>query len=151
MALRRGIYRIYQWGTSELPQVLTADEDVVTVSPPIGPPDRDQEWSVEIQDNSCVAIQIPARLFPSRSLSFEGEPEAGKQVILGPVSDFPTREWRVEPALQKPLPIPYFIRVRDKDLFVGISPKKIFPPQLELQESTEDLSRAWVFEFVAPE
>ncbi|PPQ93350.1 hypothetical protein CVT25_014479 [Psilocybe cyanescens] len=125
MTLPSGIYRISQWGTFEQPQILTATEDGVTVLPPGSAPVRDQEvkcrfltrswsvtylisqWSVESLPDGKVAIQIPARLFPSRSLSYEGEPELGKKIILGPVFDFPTREWRVEPAPQLPLPVPY--------------------------------------------
>ena len=71
--------------------------------------------------------------------------------MLGPVSDFPTRKWLVEPALHIPLPVPILssldseipnffllfaylftrvgsIRVPDKDLVVVLSPILIEPP-----------------------
>ncbi|MFD8597266.1 hypothetical protein ACFV1L_19905 [Kitasatospora sp. NPDC059646] len=64
-------------------------------------------------------------------------------MILGPLSDFPTREWKIEPAPQRPLPAPYFIRVPDKDLQLVVSPKAIFPPELELAPSDSDLQNAW--------
>ena len=65
------------------------------------------QWSVEVLENGNVAIQYPAHLRPSRSLSYEKPAEEGKRIILGPVSDFPSCEWRVEVAPQKPLPIPF--------------------------------------------
>ena len=104
------------------------------------------QWRVEVLEDGKVAIQNPANLFPSRSLSYEGEAERGKRVIPGPVSDFPTHFWRVEPAPQRPLPIPYLsvcnrstllikltfgtgsIRALDKDLIVVVSGLLIFPP-----------------------
>ncbi|PPQ93348.1 hypothetical protein CVT25_014477 [Psilocybe cyanescens] len=149
MSLPSGTYRISQWGTFEQPQVLTATEDGVTVLPPGSAPEKDQEWSVESLPDGSVAIQIPARLFPSRSLSYEGEPELGKRIILGPVSDFPTRQWRVEPAPQLPLPVP--IRVPDQELVVGIAPIPIYPPRLALEKLTPGLDKAWVFDRVGPE
>ncbi|MFJ9776748.1 hypothetical protein ACIRVF_36870 [Kitasatospora sp. NPDC101157] len=92
------------------------------------------------EDGTIIAIQIPARLFPSCSLSYK-EPEAGERVILGPLSDFPTREWRIEPAPQQPAP--YFIRVPDRELQLVMSPKPIFPPQLALASPNSDLRNAW--------
>lgn len=65
------------------------------------------QWFVQDLGNGHVAIQNPADIFPSRSLSYDGKPEKGDRVIPGQVSDFPTREWRVKIAPQKPLPIPY--------------------------------------------
>lgn len=65
------------------------------------------QWRIENLENGIVAIQIPADLFPSRSLSYEGEPREGSRIVPGSLSDFPTREWLVETAPQKPLPVPY--------------------------------------------
>ena len=65
------------------------------------------QWSVEVLENGNVAIQYPAHLRPSRSLSYEKPAEEGKRIILGPVSDFPSCEWRVDPAPQEPLPVPF--------------------------------------------
>ncbi|KJY32414.1 hypothetical protein [Streptomyces sp. NRRL S-495] len=144
MTLSSGLYRIISWPGTEGPEarVLTAGEQGVTVVPPGAAPEREQQFSVEVQPDGTCAIQIPARLFPSRSLSYK-EPEAGERVILGPLSDFPTREWRLEPAPQSPLPTPYFIRVPDKDLLVVVSPKPIYPPVLELAPFSSDLQHAW--------
>ncbi|GGZ42662.1 hypothetical protein [Streptomyces poonensis] len=145
--LRSGVYRIVSWPGANGPEarVLTASENGVTVTAPGAAPEREQEFSVEVrEDGTLAAIQIPARLFPSRSLSYK-EPEAGERVILGPLSDFPTREWTIEPAPQSPFPPPYFIRVLDKELQVVVSPKKIFPPELDLAPSNSDLQNAWAF------
>ena len=65
------------------------------------------QWRVVVLENGNVAIQYPAHLRPSRSLSYEKPPEEGKRIFLGPPFDFPTCEWRIEPAPQKPLPVPY--------------------------------------------
>ncbi|MFF0561656.1 hypothetical protein [Streptomyces sp. NPDC004266] len=143
--LKSGVYRIVSWPDAQGPEarVLTAGENGVTVTAPGAAPEREQEFSVEIrEDGTLISIQFPARLFPSRSLSYK-EPEKGERVILGPVSDFPTREWRIEPAPQQPLPVPFFIRVPDKELQVVVSPKAIFPPELELAPSDFDLQNAW--------
>ncbi|WP_251096652.1 hypothetical protein [Streptomyces sp. Caat 7-52] len=121
-------------------RVLTASENGVTVAPP-GAADE-QTFSLIPGPDGTVAIQIPALIFPSRSLSYK-EPEKGERVILGPLSDFPTREWRIEPAPQMPAPTPYFIRVPDKDLILVVSPKAAFPPELELLPSNRDLENAW--------
>ena len=64
---------------------------------------------MENLEDGKVAIQIPADIFPSSSLSYEGEPEAGKEIVPGRVSDFPTREWRIERAPQLPFPVPYLL------------------------------------------
>ncbi|WP_433261556.1 hypothetical protein ACQPZF_27145 [Actinosynnema sp. CS-041913] len=143
--LKSGVYRIVSWSSAMSPEarVLTAGENGVTVAAPGAAPEREQEFSVEVrEDGTLCAIQIPARLFPSRSVSYK-EAEMGERVILGPVSDFPTREWKIEPAPQNPLPIPYFLRVPDRDLQLVISPKAIFPPELELVPSDSDLQNAW--------
>ena len=65
------------------------------------------QWRVVVLENGNVAIQYPAHLRPSRSLSYEKPPEEGKRIFLGPPFDFPTCEWRIEPAPQKPLPVPF--------------------------------------------
>ena len=62
---------------------------------------------MENLEDGKVAIQIPANIFPSRSLSYEGEAEEGRRIIPGRLSDFPTREWRIERAPQLPFPVPY--------------------------------------------
>jgi hypothetical protein len=123
MTLPSGIYHISLWGSHGQPQLLTLKDGDITVLPPGVVPEKDQEvtlqhahasvtyrcsqWRVEVVEDGQVAIQIPANRFPSSSLSYEGEAERGKRIILGPVSDFPTRFWRVEPAPQLPLPVPY--------------------------------------------
>ena len=123
MTLPSGIYRITKWGSHDQPQVLTLQNGLVTVLPPDAAPEQDQEvtlwhahasityrclqWRVEVQEDGKVAIQNPAKFFPSRSFSYEGEAERGKRIIPGPLSDFPTRFWRVEPAPQLPFPVPY--------------------------------------------
>ncbi|MFJ4902576.1 hypothetical protein [Streptomyces sp. NPDC088727] len=142
--MKSGIYRIVSWPGELVPEarVLTAGENGVTVTAPGAAPEREQEFSVEVREGGLAAIQIPARLFPSRSLSYR-EPEKGERVILGPVSDFPTREWKIEPAPQKPFPAPFFIRVPDQDLMMVISSKPIFPPELELAPFDLDLQNAW--------
>ncbi|KIJ98202.1 hypothetical protein K443DRAFT_680920 [Laccaria amethystina LaAM-08-1] len=145
--LPNGVYRITLWGSQGQPQVLTFHHGQVTVLPPGGASERDQEWLVENLPNDKVAIQIPANVFPSRSLSYK-EPEEGERIILGPVSDFPTREWHIEIAPQKPLPVPYFIRVPDKGLLAALSPIPIFPPQLSLFPESNNLEQAWAFELV---
>ncbi|MFJ3216154.1 hypothetical protein ACIPLC_09565 [Kitasatospora sp. NPDC086801] len=144
--VKSGVYRIVSWPGELVPEarVLTAGENGVTVTAPGAAPEREQEWSVEVGEDGLAAIQIPARLFPSRSLSYK-EPEKAERVILGPVSDFPTREWRIEPPPLAPVPAPFFIRVPDKDLMVVISPKPIFPPMLELAPFNFDLQHAWAF------
>ena len=123
MTLPSGTYRITQWGSHGLPQVLTLENGLVTILPPGAAPEKDQEvtlqqahasvtyrcsqWRVEVREDGQVAIQNPANRFPSSSLSYEGEAERGKRVIPGPVSDFPTHFWHVEPAPEKPFPVPY--------------------------------------------
>ncbi|EDQ99385.1 uncharacterized protein LACBIDRAFT_335071 [Laccaria bicolor S238N-H82] len=146
--LPNGVYRITQWGSHGQTQVLTLLDGQVTALPPGGAPERDQEWRLENLPNGKVAIQIPAKIFPSRSLSYEGEAEEGKRIVAGRVSDFPTREWHIEIAPQKPLPVPYFIRVPEKDLIVSVSPIHIFPPQLVLFPASISLEHAWAFERV---
>ncbi|ROQ35492.1 hypothetical protein EDD98_4555 [Streptomyces sp. PanSC19] len=142
--LKSGVYRIVSWSGAGGPEarVLTAGEDGVTVTAPGGAPEGAQEFRVEVGGDGVYAIQIP-----SRSLSYK-EPEKGERVIMGPLSDFPAREWKIEPAPQRPLPIPYFIRVPDKDLQLAVSPKMIFPPELELVPSDFDLQNAWALEWV---
>ena len=123
MSLPTGIYRISQWGSHEHAQILTLKDDHITVLPSGGAPERNQEvtiafwqarglpltnvclqWGVETLEDGKIAIQIPANIFPSRSLSYEGEAEEGRRIIPGRLSDFPTREWRIERAPQRPLP-----------------------------------------------
>ncbi|SFY48693.1 hypothetical protein [Streptomyces sp. F-1] len=142
--LPSGAYRIVSWPSATGPEarVLTAGENGVTVTAPGAAPEREQVFRVEVREDGVCAIQVPARIFPSSSLSYK-EPEKGERVILGPLSDFPTREWKVEPAPQVPQPAPYFIRVPDKDLQLVVSPKAIFPPELELAPSDSDLQNAW--------
>ena len=65
------------------------------------------QWFVEVLENGNVAIQHPALIWPSRSVSYEKPAEEGRRIVLGPVFDFPSCEWRVEPAPQLPLPVPY--------------------------------------------
>ncbi|MFJ8923610.1 hypothetical protein B046DRAFT_04159 [Streptomyces sp. LamerLS-316] len=144
--MKSGVYRIVSWPGELVPEarVLTAGEDGVTVTAPGAAPERDQQFNVEVREDGLAAIQTPARLFPSRSLSYK-EAEKGGRVILGPLSDFPTREWRIEPAPQKPYPAPFFIRVTDSDLMLAVSPKLIFPPELELAPYNFDLQNAWAF------
>jgi len=142
MTLSPGVYRISAYGTHGQPQVLTSiDGGNVTVSPPSSVPSGDQEWRLEILENGNVAIQNPANIFPSRSLSYK-EPQEGEKIVLGPPFDFPTREWRVESAPQRPLPVPYFIRIPDKELIVVVSPIRIHPPQLQLQSADGRLDNA---------
>lgn len=81
-------------------------------------------------------------MLPSRSVSYQ-EAEEGERVILGPLSDFPTHEWKIEAAPQAPQPTPYFIRVSDKDLHLVVSTKPIFPPMLELAPSDSEVHNAW--------
>ncbi|MFJ4961263.1 hypothetical protein EES43_09220 [Streptomyces sp. ADI96-02] len=146
--LKSGVYRIVSWPGELVPEarVLTAGENGVTVTAPGAAPEREQEFSVEVREDGLAAIQIPARLFPSRSLSFK-EAEKGERVILGPVSDFPTREWKITPAPQKPHPAPFRIGVADDEesLMMAISPKLIFPPEIELAPSNWDLQNCWAF------
>ncbi|PPQ93351.1 hypothetical protein CVT25_014480 [Psilocybe cyanescens] len=56
MSLPSGIYRISQWGTFEQPQVLTATEDGVTVSPPGSVPAREQEVRYRFLTSSCIRV-----------------------------------------------------------------------------------------------
>ncbi|EDR10175.1 uncharacterized protein LACBIDRAFT_293764 [Laccaria bicolor S238N-H82] len=146
MSLPPGTYRITQWGSHAQSQVLTVENGLVTILAPGAAPEKNQEWRVEVLEDGKVAIQNPANRFPSSSLSYEGEAERGKRIIPGPVSDFPTRFWRVEPAPQRPLPVPYFIRALDKDLILAVSPILIFPPILALEPPNLDLRNAWAFE-----
>ncbi|WP_405388130.1 hypothetical protein OG596_09270 [Streptomyces sp. NBC_01102] len=146
-ALRSGVYRIVSWpGEGPDSRVLTAGEQGVTVASPGAAPEREQEWSVEVREDGLAAIQIPARLFPSRSLSYK-EVEKGERLILGPVSDFPTREWKITLAPQKVSPPAFSIGVADDEesLVAVISPKLIFPPELELVPSSGDLENCWAF------
>lgn len=142
--LKSGVYRIVSWPGATGPEarVLTAGENGVTVTAPGAAPEREQEFSVEVREDGICAIQIPARLFPSRSVSYK-EAEKGERVILGPVSDFPTREWKITPAPQAPSPVPFRIEVAERELMMTISPKTIFPPEIELAPSNWDLQNAW--------
>ncbi|KIJ92762.1 hypothetical protein K443DRAFT_422477 [Laccaria amethystina LaAM-08-1] len=146
--LPNGVYRITQWGSHGQPQILTLHHGQVTVFPPGEVPERDQEWRLENLPGGKVALQFPPQIFPSRSLSYEGTPEEGKRIIPGPVSDFPTREWHIEIALQKPLPVPYFIRVPDSGLQAAVSPLHIHPPQLALLPPSNNLEEAWAFQLI---
>ncbi|NLU69579.1 hypothetical protein [Streptomyces sp. HNM0574] len=143
-ALSSGVYRIVSWPDATGPdaRVLTAGANGVTVTAPGAASEREQEFSVEVLEDGTCAIQVPARLFPSRSLGYK-EPEKGERVVLGPLSDFPTRVWKVEPAPQAPQPAAYFIRVPDKDLQLAVSSAMIFPPELELAPFDSDLQYAW--------
>ncbi|MEU7322728.1 hypothetical protein ABZ682_19555 [Streptomyces griseoviridis] len=145
--LKSGVYRIASWPGAVGPEsrVLTAGEQGVTIAAPGAALAREQEFSVEVQPDGTCAIQIPARIFPSRSLSYK-EPEKGERVILGPVSDFPTREWKIDPAPQMPTPPPFFIRVPDKDLMLVIAQKAIYPPELELAPANTNLDSAWALQ-----
>ncbi|KIJ96289.1 hypothetical protein K443DRAFT_10736 [Laccaria amethystina LaAM-08-1] len=91
---------------------------------------RRQEWFVKTLEDGAVAIQNPADIFPSNSLSYKGEAEEGKKVIPEHVADFPIRQLRVEIApWQRPFPVPYFIRVPDKDLVVIVPPSTFSRPR----------------------
>ena len=114
-----GVYRISRYGVFEEPQILTLLEGSVTVAAPdtVSPGSQEvlhftfwqtyasltnlfQQWRLEVIEQKKFAIQHPVNIFPSRSVSYKGEAEEGKRVELGPVSDFPTREWYLEPAPQ---------------------------------------------------
>lgn len=141
--LSSGVYRIFSGSPGPAAQYLTASENGVTVAHKGSAPEREQEFSVECRSDGVCAIQSPARLFPSRSLSYK-EPEKGERVILGPVSDFPTREWKIT---QRSRPGTFTVGVvgDEQSLVVAVSSKPIFPPLLELAPSDED---GWTFERV---
>ena len=84
------------------------------------------QWRVETLEDGKAAIQIPANIFPSRSLSYEGEAGEGKTIVPGRLSDFPTREWRIERAPPLPLPVPYLsVRHSDASLIVNLFVHKL--------------------------
>ncbi|MEV7753754.1 hypothetical protein [Streptomyces griseofuscus] len=136
-----GVYRIFTGSAGPEARYLTAGEDGVTVLPSGAAPAREQEFSVEVREDGRAAVQIPARLFPSRSLSYK-EPEKGQRVILGPMSDFPTREWKITEGLQ---PGTFTIGVvgDGQSLVMVPSSKAVFPPEVELAPSDEG---GWTFE-----
>ncbi|MEU6954393.1 hypothetical protein [Streptomyces sp. NPDC045714] len=146
--LRNGTYRIFALGEGIAPEaaILTATEQGVTLAGKGAVPEREQEWRVERAEGGS-AIQFPAQIIPSASLSYK-EPEKGERGILGPLSDFPTRVWNIEPLPIGVIPEPFVIRVPDTDLAVGISPIKIFPPQLGLQPVGAGEPQTWAFEFI---
>lgn len=143
--LQSGVYRIASWPGDLGPEsrVLTAGENGVTVTAPGAAPAREQEFSVEVGENGLCAIQIPALLFPSRSLTYK-KGEKGERVILGPVSDFPTRQWRITPVPNSSFPPPFHVKVAndEESLAMIISPNS---PEIELAPSSQDLAGAWAF------
>ncbi|MFK0044718.1 hypothetical protein ACIQU4_11510 [Streptomyces sp. NPDC090741] len=146
--LRNGTYRIFALGEGIAPEaaILTATEQGVTLAGKGAVPEREQEFRVERAEGG-YAIQFPAQIIPSASLSHK-EPQSGDRLILGPLSDFPTRVWNIEPLPLGLLPEPFVIRVPDADLAVGIAPIKIFPPQLGLQTVGIGKPQTWAFEFL---
>ena len=193
MSLPAGVYRISRWGSQEHGQILTIKDDHVTVLPPSEAPERDQEvivafwpacglsltnvclqWRVKVAEGGRVAIQIPTNIFPSHSLSYEGEAEKGKRIILGPPADFLTCEWLIECAPQLPLPVPY-LSVRHPNVSLHssltfsfmnwqylspwqrphhccVSPSNIFLPEVCYSHSTltsqsdPSVARTWAFQ-----
>ncbi|MEW1721465.1 hypothetical protein [Streptomyces sp. NPDC093109] len=146
--LRNGTYRIFALGEGIAPEaaILTATEQGVTLAGKGAVPEREQEWRVERAEGG-TAIQFPAQIIPSASLSYK-EPQSGERLILGPLSDFPTRIWNVEPLPIGIIPEPFVIRVPDSDLAAIILPIKIFPPQLGLGMTGIGKPQAWAFEFL---
>ncbi|MFF9477181.1 hypothetical protein ACF1E9_31795 [Streptomyces roseolus] len=141
--LSSGVYRIFTGTAGPEAQYLTASEEGVTVAPKGAAPEREQEFSVEVREDGLAAIQSPARLFPSRSLSYR-EPEKGERVVLGRLSDFPTREWKITEG-SKPGTFTIAVAGDEQSLVVALSSRSIFPPQLELAPSDEE---GWTFELV---
>jgi len=142
------IYRITQYGDFEQPQVLSLKHGVVTILPPNAVPKDDQRWRLVHGFNPVLrAFQNPADFnVPSRSLSYEGDAEERKRIILGPLKKDPTREWHIEPGPPVEGPFQaYFIRTNDKKaLGIDIANiSDIYPPQLELVDGPGIL---WVFE-----
>jgi hypothetical protein len=146
--LYNGAYRIFALGEGIAPEaaILSATEQGVTLAGKGAVPEREQELRVERAEGGH-AIQFPAQIIPSASLSYR-EPESGDRLILGPLSDFPTRVWNIEPLPAGPSLESFVIRVPDTDLAVAIAPIKIFPPQLELRTVGADKPQAWAFEFI---
>jgi len=87
----------------------------------------------------------PTSIVPSRSLSYEGDAEKRKKIILGPLKKDSTREWYIEPGPPVGGSFVYFIRTNDKKaLGIDIAPiSDIYPPQLVLVDGPGIL---WVFE-----
>ncbi|MFJ4669618.1 hypothetical protein [Kitasatospora purpeofusca] len=98
---------------------------------------------MELRPDGTCAIQSPARIFPSHSLSYK-EPEKGQRVVLGPPSDFPTCEWKITEHSE---PGTFTVGVVDdgRSLVMVISSTPTFPPQIELAPSDEG---GWTFEHI---
>lgn len=132
--LSNGVYRI----RLDDKQYLTFGDQGVSVLHKQG---QGQEFQVSRSGENRYAISAPPRMFPSRSLSYQNA-ENGERVILGPLSDFPTREWEIT---EHSTPGTFTIGVKDngKSLVMGRSPIPIFPPPVELAPSNE---QGWTFE-----
>jgi len=147
-----GVYRIIKSDDiidSKTPILSIKDGDVTILAPGVVP-DCDQEFRLEScgESGEAKAIQFPTKIWPSSSLSYEGEAEEFKRIILGPPRDFPSREWWLEPAAHFPGPRQlYFIRTLDKKFGINISPIEIYPPQLHLVKVGKDIP--WVFELLS--
>ncbi|MFH9429261.1 hypothetical protein ACH4JZ_13370 [Streptomyces sp. NPDC017615] len=140
--LPSGVYRIFTDSADSTAQYLTAREDGVTVLPWGIAPAREQQFRVEVIKDGVAAIQSPANLFPSRSLSYK-EPEKGERVILGPMSDYPTREWKITSG-SKQGTFTIGVAGDGQSLALALAQIPIFPPPLEL--ATSDRSLVWTFE-----
>ncbi|MEV7373325.1 hypothetical protein AB0O51_20940 [Streptomyces sp. NPDC090301] len=146
--LRNGTYRIFALGDGIAPEaaILTSTEQGLTLTGKGAVPEREQEFRVERAEGGH-AIQFPARIFPSASLSYK-EPQSGERLILGSLSDFPTRTWNIEALLVETTPEAFAIRVPDADLALGILPIKKFPQELGLQTVGTGKPQGWAFEFI---
>ncbi|MET7746698.1 hypothetical protein [Streptomyces sp. NPDC005385] len=145
--LRTGSYRICN-GSNSGPEegVLTSTENGLTVAAKGAVPESDQEFRVECTENGH-AIQFPATISPNASLSYK-ESQSGERLILGPPGDLPTRVWEIEERRGYAHGGYVTIRVPDTDLVLGISPKPIHPPQLELMKLGIGTPSVWRLEFL---
>ncbi|MET9613693.1 hypothetical protein [Kitasatospora indigofera] len=139
--LSSGVYRIFTGSSGPKAQYLTASDQGVTVLPWGAAPEREQEFRVEVREDGLAAIQSPTKIFPSRSLSYK-QPEKGQRVILGPMSDFPTREWKITKG-SKQGTFTIGVAGDGQSLVLALAQIPIFPPPLELATSAED---GWTFE-----
>ncbi|MEE1789280.1 hypothetical protein PUR28_00495 [Streptomyces sp. BE308] len=142
--LSSGVYRIFTSNADSTAQYLTAQESGVTVLPWGSVPAREQEFRVEVIKDGVAAIQSPANLFPSRSVSYK-EPEKGERVVLGPMSDFPTREWKITKG-SKQGTFTIGVAGGGESLVLALAQIPIFPLPLEL--ATSDRALVWTFELV---
>ncbi|KDQ14072.1 hypothetical protein BOTBODRAFT_175176 [Botryobasidium botryosum FD-172 SS1] len=136
-----GLYTIGKYEPSQLITLLSDDKMAVFL-PPIGNP-GEREWVVQRSRDGAHTIEHPKS---GKYLSFEGDPEVNKPII---VADQP-KEWELRQSARPQtfhLVVPGGPVQGDQELALDLSLLRIFPPQLALRPLNQSNDReAWHFQ-----